>query len=318
MNLEKWDGKRYNSLNAHLKKKFGCKVYRVSIDAGFTCPNRDGTIAWGGCIYCGERGAASIGAEKKLSVKEQIGEGIKVMREKNKAQKFIAYFQAFTNTYSESSVLRRLYDEALSVDSVIGLAVSTRPDNLSPDILDLLEEYHEMTYLWLELGLQTIHDETLALINRGHSYSQFLEGYGMAKERGLNVCLHAIMGLPGENRDEIMATANALGELKPEGVKLHLMHALKGTKLAEMYRKGEWRPMTMEAYAVLVCDVLERISPETIVHRLTGDPLRGYLLAPAWSIRKWEVLNTIDAELERRGSRQGSVFEFGGMGVSRA
>lgn len=305
MLLKGWGGKRYNPFSTHLKERFGCKVYRVSIDAGFTCPNRDGSLGRGGCIYCGERGAASIGAERRLSISGQLSAGMEVMRNKNGAEMFIAYFQSFSNTYAAPGRLRKLYDEVLSVDDVAGLAISTRPDCLSDDILELLEEYDKKAYLWLELGLQSVHDRSLKLINRGHDYSRFLEAFLRAKERGLRVCVHAILGLPGETYDDMMETADAIGDLEPDGVKLHLLHALKDTVLGKMYERGEWQPMGMEEYIDLVCDILERLSPCIIIHRLTGDPLRGYLLAPQWSVKKWEVLNGIDREMVRRGSWQG-------------
>lgn len=308
MDFSRWGGKRFNPISRRLKEHFGCKVYRVSVDAGFTCPNRDGTLGAGGCIYCGERGAASIGAERSLSIERQLKAGMSVMRDKNRAEKFIAYFQSFTNTYEDLSTLRRLYNEALSTDDVVGLAISTRPDCLTDEILDLLEELNGITYLWLEIGMQTIHDRSLALINRGHTFDQFLKSYEMAGIRKLRVCVHSILGLPGESYAEMMETGRVLGALAPEGVKLHLLHALKDTPLAEMYEAGKWRPMEMEEYINLVCDIIEKLHPETTVHRLTGDPLRGYLVAPRWSTRKWEVLNGIDIELTRRGGFQGRLF----------
>ena len=309
MDFTNWAGKRYNPFNNYLKKEFGCKVYRVSIDASFTCPNRDGKVGTGGCIYCCERGAASVGAERSLSVTGQMEMGIEVMRSKNRAEKFIAYFQSFTNTYDDPSILKGLYDEALAVESVVGLAVSTRPDCLSDELIDLLAEYHKSTSLWVELGLQSIHDRTLERINRGHDYAVFLDAYRRLTERGIKVCLHVILGLPGETKDDMMQTAEMLGQLRPAGVKIHLMHALKETVLADMYHNKEWTPMERDEYIALVCDMLERISPDTVIHRLTGDPLRGYLVAPEWCIKKWEVLNGIDRELALRGSFQGSRFD---------
>lgn len=318
MDFSHWGGKRHNPFNHSLKGQFGCKVYRVSIDAGFTCPNRDGTVGIGGCIYCCERGAASIGAKRELPISGQVKAGMDVMREKNKAEKFIAYFQSFTNTYDDPELLRKFYDEALAVDDVVGLAVSTRPDCLSDEILDMLAEYNDKTYLWLELGLQSIHDKSLALINRGHDYSSFLESYSKLKGRGMRVCLHAIVGLPGESYDDMMMTAKILGELKPEGVKLHLLHALKGTQLADMYRRDEWKPLDMNDYVDLICDYLERLHPDTLIHRLTGDPIRGYLVAPQWSIKKWEVLNAIDREMQRRDRWQGCLYQSDEKRVSHA
>ena len=318
MDLSEWGGKRYNPVSRHLKKQFGCKVYRVSIDAGFTCPNRDGTLGEGGCIYCGERGAASIGAERKLSITGQIQAGMSVMRSKNRAEKFIAYFQSFTNTYEDISLLRNLYEEALNADDVVGLAISTRPDCLNDEILDLLQELNQKTYLLLELGLQTIHDRSLELINRGHDFSCFLKSYEEAQNRGLRTCVHSILGLPGESYSDMMETSQILASLRPDGVKLHLLHALKDTSLADMYDAGKWKPMEMEKYIQVVCDIMEKLHPETIMHRLTGDPLRGYLVAPQWCIKKWEVLNGIDRELARRESFQGKFFVDGDRSLKKA
>ena len=308
MDFNEWGGKRYYPISAHLKQHFGCKVYRVSIDAGFTCPNRDGTLGVGGCIYCGERGAASMGAERGRPIAEQIKTGMTVMKNKNRAEKFIAYFQSFTNTYEDVSSLRKLYEEAVHVEGIVGLAVSTRPDCLSDEVLDLLEEFDHKTYLWLELGLQTVHDRSLEMINRGHTFSRFLASYEKTRKRGLRVCVHVILGLPGESYSDMMETAKVLGALNPEGVKLHLLHALKDTPLAGMYLAGKWRPMNREKYIQVLCDMMESLSPETIIHRLTGDPLRGLLVAPQWSIKKWEVLNGIDRELAQRESFQGRRF----------
>jgi len=305
MLFDKWGSKRYNPISVHLKERFGCKVYRVSVNAGFTCPNRDGKVSIGGCLYCGERGAASIGAERKLAIADQLRAGMKVMKEKNRAEKFIAYFQSFSNTYETPLLLRRYYSEALSVEKVAGLSVSTRPDCLTDETIDLLAEYDGITYLWLELGLQSVHDKTLKLIRRGHNFAQFLDAYKRAKEAGLRVCLHIILGLPGESEKEMLETAEMMGRLKPDGIKIHLLHALKDTALAEMYLEKRWQPLEMGNYIDLVCSTLERLDPLTTIHRLTGDPLRGYLVAPEWALKKWEVLNGINDELIKRDSFQG-------------
>lgn len=301
--------KRYNSFSDELKRTFGCRVHRISVDAGFSCPNRDGTIASGGCIYCGGDGSGAAGISRAEPVQVQIEQGKEVMRRKYKAQQFIAYFQAYTNTYAPAERLRTLYDEALSVDDVVGLIIGTRPDCLPSGTLDLLADYSGRTYLWLELGLQSALDRSLRLLDRGHDFQAFVAAVEGCRSRGIRTCAHIILGIPGESREEMLATADVLNGLGVDGVKLHLLHVLKGTKLAELYLRGEVRLPDRDEYVGLVCDFLERLDPRIIVQRLTGDGRRDQLLAPAWSLAKFEVLNAIDWELERRDVRQGSRFE---------
>ncbi len=228
------------------------------------------------------------------------------MRRKYRAKWFIAYFQPYSNTFAPVETLRARYDQALAVDDVVGLAVGTRPDCLSPPILDLLAEYDQRSYFWLELGLQSIHDHTLDYLQRGHDYQCFLHQYRQARERGLRVCVHLILGLPGESREQIMATADEMARLQVDGVKLHLLHILDGTPLGELYKQGKVPMLEMQEYVELAVDFIERLPPSTLIQRLTGDGPRNILLAPLWSMNKWEVLNAIDAELERRGTVQGA------------
>ncbi|KAF0220797.1 MAG: putative radical SAM [Geobacteraceae bacterium] len=301
--------KRYNSFSEELKREFGCRVHRISVDAGFTCPNRDGTVGRSGCIYCGGEGSGSFGIARGLSVTEQIEHGKEVMVRKYKAQKFIAYFQPYSNTYAPVERLRLLYDEALAVRDVVGLIVGTRPDCLPPETLDLLADYARSTYFWLELGLQSPLDKTLEFINRGHDFAAFTAAVKGCRERGIRLCAHVILGLPGETREEMLATAGILNDFRVDGVKVHLLHVMKETPLAELYRRGAVRVMERDDYVGLVCDFLGRLDPAICVQRLTGDGGRDHLVAPLWSLAKFEVLNAVDVELERRGTRQGSQLQ---------
>jgi radical SAM protein (TIGR01212 family) len=308
--------KRYNAFSEELKRLFGCRVHRISLDAGFTCPNRDGTVGTGGCIYCGGEGSGSYGIARNLPVAAQLEDGKEVMVRKYKAKKFIAYFQAFSNTYAPVERLRALYDEALAVEDIVGLIVGTRPDCLPPATLDLLAEYARRSWFWLELGLQSSHDRTLQAINRGHDFAAFTAAVEQCKERGIRVCAHVIIGLPGETREEILATAGILAGLKVDGVKLHLLHVMRGTRLEEMYERREMRVMERDDYVGVVCDFLELLDPRISIQRLTGDG-GSDLVAPLWSLAKFEALNAIDLELERRGSRQGSALGRSILDVQR-
>jgi len=233
------------------------------------------------------------------------------MRRKYKAEKFIAYFQAFSNTHAPVETLRGVYEQALSVADVVGLIVATRPDCLPADVLDYLQLLSRQTYLWLELGLQSMHDRSLVLINRRHDHDCSVDAIQRAKSRGLQVCAHIILGLPGEDRAEMLAMAAELNRLGVDGVKIHLLHVMKGTRLAEMYGRGEVRVLDRDEYAGLVCDFLERLDPRILIHRLTGDGGHDNLVAPLWSLKKFEILNLIDAELVRRRTCQGALLQFG-------
>jgi len=300
--------KRYNPFSEELKRKFGYRVHRISVDAGFTCPNRDGTTGTGGCIFCSEHGSGSYGIAREMSIAGQLEDGKEVMTRKYKAHKFIAYFQPYSNTYAAAEKLRKVYDEALQVADVVGLIVGTRPDCLPPETIALLEKYHQKTYFWLELGLQSPYNRTLEKINRGHNYAAFLKAVKAVKAAGIRLCVHIILGLPGESHEEILATAAILNNLGIDGVKLHLLHVNSGTQLANMYARGEVALLGRDDYVSLVCDFLERLSPQILIHRLTGDGGKD-LLAPLWSAAKFEVLNAIDDEMARRGTRQGDRIQ---------
>lgn len=300
--------KAFRLYSTYLKQRFGGRVHKISIDAGFGCPNRDGGRDSHGCLFCDPGGSGAVGIERNEPIPVQIERAKELMRRKYRAKYFIAYFQPFSNTFAPVEVLRDCYDQALAVEDVVGLAVGTRPDCLPPETLDLLAEYHQQTYFWLELGLQTIHDKTLNYLDRGHDYQCFLDAYRQAKERGIKVCVHLILGLPGETREDILATAEEMARLKIDGVKLHLLHVLEGTPLGDLYKQGQVPMFEMQEYVELAVDVIERLPPDTLIQRLTGDGPRHILLAPLWSMNKWEVLNAIDDELEKRGSLQGDKY----------
>lgn len=297
--------KRYTTFTEELRHLFGCRVQRVSLDAGFTCPNRDGSIGVGGCSFCGERGAAAVGVPQELPVAEQLKSSKDYLRDKFRAKKFLAYFQAYSNTYGTVSELQRYYEIALKDPDVVGMIIGTRPDCLPEPVLELLERLHRQTYLWVELGMQTMHDHTLQSINRGHDHGCLVESVRRCKQHGLRVCLHLILGLPGESREDMLESVREVNRLGVDGIKLHHLHILKGSRLEAAYQRGEVALLEREEYVGLVCDALELLNSKIVVHRLLGDG-RTELVAPDWSRRKLEVLNSIDAELTKRNSRQGS------------
>ncbi len=298
--------KRYNDLKSYWRNLFGCNIHKLQIDAGFTCPNRDGHVAVGGCIYCDGRGSKLRRKGKLPSVTEQIASGKKYY--KPTAAKFIAYFQTFTNTYAPVDKLRALYDEALAQEDVIGLSIGTRPDCLGPDVVELLSGYAKKYHIWAELGLQSAHDNTLQFINRGHNFQQFSDAVNSFAGRGLNICVHIIIGLPGENDEDVLTTAKTLAAMPINGIKIHSLLALEGTALGEMYKKGPISVITKEKYVSLVADVLEILPPEMVIQRLTADGYRDIFLAPDWAMNKLDVLNSINKELERRDSYQGMRY----------
>lgn len=300
------NNKRYYDLKSYWQSLFGCTVHKLQIDAGFTCPNRNGHVATGGCIYCDGRGSKLRQSGLLPSVASQIVSGKKYY--KPSASKFIAYFQTFTNTYAPIARLKALYDEALSQEDVIGLSIGTRPDCLEPDVVELLAGYAKDYHVWVELGLQSVHDKTLKFINRGHDYSQFLDAVNSLSGRGLNVCVHIIIGLPGESDEDVRTTARNLAALPVSGIKIHSLLALEGTALGELYENGSISMITKEKYVELTADVLEVLPPDMVIQRLTADGYRDIFLAPAWAQNKLDVLNSINKELERRNSYQGMRY----------
>ncbi|MBQ2824255.1 MAG: TIGR01212 family radical SAM protein [Oscillospiraceae bacterium] len=300
--------KRYHTQNYYLRKKFGKKVIKVSLNGGFTCPNKDGTRGRGGCTYCSELESGDFGGNPCKSVREQFDDVRSVLSEKWPDALYIPYFQAGTNTYAPTERLRELFEEALSIENTVGLAVSTRPDCISDETADYLAELSMRTYLTVELGLQTVHDITAEKINRCHTYADFLNGYQKLHSRGINVCVHIINGLPGEDREMMLETVRRISQLDLHSIKIHLLHIIRGTAIAAQLEAGEFEPMSYDDYINIVCDQLELLSPETVVQRITGDGDRKTLIAPLWSLDKKRVMNGIDKELLRRNSFQGIKF----------
>jgi len=303
--------KRYRDFNTYLKEIFGERVQKISLDAGLGCPNRDGTISRRGCIFCDRRGSGT-GAliNHGLSIAQQIAEAKGFIRKRYKARKFIAYFQSFTNTYAPVSHLKGLYDEALAQKDMSGLSVATRPDCVDREILTLLSSYQADHLVWLEYGLQSSHDKTLKLINRGHDVTCFKQSVLMADEYSINICAHIILGLPGEDREMMLQTARFLSNLPIRGVKIHLLYVVKGTPLSELYHKEGFRCLNRNEYANLVVDFLELLPPDMVIQRLTGDPIQSELVAPLWAKEKQLNLKLIQTTLERRETWQGKEYRI--------
>ena len=299
--------KRYYDFNGYLRSIFGCRVQKITIDAGLSCPNRDGSISKGGCIYCNSRGSGTGAHEKGLSVTEQIIQGKKALARRYKAKKFLAYFQSFSNTYAPIETLENLYAQALAIEDVVGLSIGTRPDCVDDAILELLQGYAENHLIWVEYGLQSVHDSTLTLINRGHDFKCFKQAVGATKDRGIKICAHVILGLPNESKDHMLQTAETIAGLGIDGIKIHLLYVVKGTKLEALYNQKKYTCLTQEEYVDIVCDFLERIPKNMVIQRLTGDPHPDELAAPMWSTQKAETLALIKETLEKRDSWQGKL-----------
>jgi len=297
--------KRYNDLNTYYQSLFGCRVQKITIDAGLTCPNRDGTSSTGGCIYCNARGSGSGAFDRGLSVTDQLLQGKTFLARRYKAKKFIAYFQSFSNTYAPPEILKRLYDEALAVEDIVGLAIGTRPDCVDDPVLDLLQAYAPDYLIWIEYGLQSASDRTLEFINRGHDVQCFKDAIKKTSNRGIGICAHVILGLPHESRGDMLNTAHTLADLGIDGIKLHLLYVVKGTLLETYYRQGKYKCLEQREYVDLVCDFIERLPSDVIIQRLTGDPHPQELVAPRWALEKSETLAKIRNTLEKRDSRQG-------------
>lgn len=304
-------GKRYHTYDAWLKSTFGGKCAKIPLDAGFTCPNMDGRCGVGGCIYCSGRGSGDFAESPAVPLREQYDRQREFLAKKWPTERCIPYFQARTNTYAPVAVLRPLFEEALAWPAVVGLNIATRADCLPEETVSLLRELSERTVLTVELGLQTAHDRTATLINRGHTYADFLEGYNRLRTGAPKalVCIHLILGLPGETEADMLETVRRVAELRPHQVKLHLLHVLRGTVLGGMYEAGTYTPMEKDAYVETVVKALELLPPDTVIARLTGDGAAEDILAPLWSRRKREVLNAIDKRLAALDTWQGREYQ---------
>ncbi len=297
--------KRYYTLDYFYKHKFNSKVFKVSLNAGFTCPNKDGRVGTGGCIYCSKSGSGEYGGDKQKDLVTQFNEVKKMMLKKWPNAKYIGYFQANTNTYAPVSILKEKYETILKLNNVVGLNIATRSDAISDECLDYLEELNKETYLTIELGLQTIHERTSILINRCHTLDNFVNMVNKLRKRNIDVVVHIINGLPYETHDMMIDTVKYLSKLDIQGIKIHALSILKGTKLESMYNETHFKIMSRNEYINTVCDQLEYLREDIVVHRITGDPMVSELVEPEWLIKKTTILNDIDKEMRRRNSYQG-------------
>lgn len=289
-----------NTFGQSTLKRYGERVHKIAIDAGFTCPNRDGSIGIGGCTFCNNISFSPNGRKPNL-ISEQINSGRKVIRKRTGAKKYIAYFQAYTNTYAEAKDLIHLYNQALNENDVIGLAIGTRPDCVSDEVLELLSNYQQQGYeIWLELGLQSAHNKTLERVNRGHGFSEYEQTTLKARQRGIKICTHLIIGLPGESTEHYLSSLEHVLELGVDGLKFHPLHVVKGTQLANEWRRGEYQPLTMNQYVDDIVELIKRTPGDIIFHRVTGTASSNILLAPSWCSKKWQVLNAITTELAKQ------------------
>lgn len=304
----KWNDKPYHSLDYMLRERFGEKIYKVSLNGGMTCPNRDGKIGNRGCIFCSAGGSGDFAGDAENTITEQIEAQKKLLIRKRPAGKYIAYFQAYTNTYAPPEYLRSIFTEALNHPDTVGLSIGTRPDCLEENVLNLLSELNEQKPVWVELGLQTIHKKTAAYIRRGYPLECFEQAVKSLRARNIEVIVHTILGLPGESRLDILDTMEYLNHQDIQGIKLQLLHVLKNTDLAEDFEKGLFQVYTMEEYLDLLISCLEHLSPDIVIHRITGDGPKDLLIAPTWSSKKRTVLNTLHQEFKTRNTWQGRLY----------
>ncbi len=303
--MMRWNEKPYHSLDYELKRRFGEKVYRLTLNGGITCPNRDGRIGYGGCIFCSGGGSGEFAADPSLSIRQQIEAAKKLLEKKRTARRYIAYFQAYTNTYAPVSYLETIFTEAISCPEIVLLSVATRPDCLEPPVVDLLARLNQRKPVWVELGLQTVHEDTASFLRRGYPLSTFEDAVQRLRAQGIEVVTHVILGLPGEDKERMLKTIRYLNTQDIQGIKLQLLHILKGTDLAALYAQRPFHVFTMEEYVETVVSCVEHLRPEIVVHRLTGDGPKDLLIAPLWSRSKRHVLNTIHQAFSLKDTWQG-------------
>lgn len=301
--------KRYRPLAQYLKDRFGEKVFKVSLNAGFTCPNIDGTKGRGGCTFCSPLGSGDFAGNKADDLYTQFDNIKDMMHKKWPQAKYIAYFQAFTNTYAPLEELKEMYEKFVNYDpNIVAISIATRPDCLPDDVLQYLGELNKRIPLIVELGLQTMHEETAKLINRGHDFQTFLDGVDKLRQQGLETVVHIINGLPGETPEMMLETAKHLAQLDIQGIKIHMLHVIKNTYMGYLYKKKPFPLLSMEEYIDIVIKQLEVLPPDFVIHRLTGDAVREHLIAPEWTLKKWVTLNTLDHELKNRNTYQGRLY----------
>ncbi|MBC2716374.1 MAG: TIGR01212 family radical SAM protein [Desulfobacteraceae bacterium] len=300
---------RFYDLNTYFKNIFGHRVHKITVDAGMSCPNRDGTLSTDGCIYCNQSGSGTGFFQKGISVSDQILNARKYVIKRYKAKKFIAYFQSYTNTYAPIDKLKQIYDEALAVEDVAGLSIGTRPDCVNEEILTLLQEYAQTYLIWIEYGLQSVHDKTLCLINRGHDFNAFQKAVAATQNRGINICAHVILGLPGESKKQMLETAKSLSQMGIDGLKFHMLYVIKGTKMEALLAQGTYTCITQEAYVDILCEFLTYLPENMVIQRLTSDPHPRELVAPLWSLKKKETIELIKKTLEEKDLFQGKNFK---------
>jgi radical SAM protein (TIGR01212 family) len=303
-----WADKRFHTWNYEMRQQFNSKVFKVMLDAGFTCPNRDGSIAAGGCTFCSARGSGDFAGSRRDDLVTEFNKIRDLQHKKWPEARYIGYFQAYTNTYAPVAELREYYELILAQPGVVGLSIATRPDCLPDDVVEYLAELNKRTYLWVEMGLQTIHETTSQLINRAHDTQCFLDGVAKLRKHNIRTCAHIIYGLPGETNEMMLETGKAVGAMDIQGIKIHLLHLMKKTPMVKQYDAGLLQFLELDQYVKLVIDTLELLPPEMIIHRLTGDAPRDLLIGPMWSQKKWEVLNALDDELKARESWQGKLW----------
>ena len=304
-----WGDKRYHSLNYFLREKFDSKVFKIALDAGFSCPNRDGTISSGGCLFCSERGSGDFAGNREFSITKQFEDIKDMMSKKWKSGKYIAYFQAYTNTYASIDVLREKYQEAVTQEGTVALAIATRPDCLDEAVLDLIEEYSHRVYTWVELGLQTSNDKSAKVINRGYELCRFEEALKGLNKRNIDVVVHTIFGLPGESKEDMLGTIDYVAHKDIKGIKMHLLHLLENTPMTQLYEQQKLKFLEEDEYVDMICTAITMLPPDMVIHRLTGDAPRELLVGPMWSLKKWEVLNAIDNRLKELDLYQGQNFK---------